>query len=218
LTIPGAKAPIRLRFSADSQVLLTLWHVPRRRNTLQCWSVREGRPLPASQIDDPGLDVACVHPQRRQFLTTSEDGFGLPITARYWDMETGKPLGGQLTFGVNPAAGAFHPSGRFLALGLSEGHARLWSVAVGKPLGPPVRHPGPVHQVTFSADGRLLATAGTDQVVRLWQVHEPLRGSPEQVRLQIEVLCGLALDEAGGTQNLPEKELTQRRQRLQALE
>jgi WD40 repeat protein/serine/threonine protein kinase len=218
LTVPGAEAPLRIRFSADGQVLLTLWRVSGRPNALQCWSVPEGRPLPAPQIEEGGLDVACVHPQRRHFLTTSEDGFGRPISARFWDMETGKPLGGQLTFGVSPGAAAFHPSGRFLALGLSEGHARLWSVAVGKPLGPPVRHPGQVHQVAFSADGRLLATAGKDHVVRLWKVHEPLRGSPEQVRLQIEALCGQALDEAGGTQNLSEKEQAQRRQRLQALE
>jgi WD40 repeat protein len=220
LTVPGADALLRIRFSADGQVLSTVWRVPGRWNALLSWSVREGRALPAPQIHEGGLDVACVHPQRRHFLTTTEDGFGRPISARFWDMETGKPLGGQLTFGVTSGghAAAFHPTGRFLALGLSEGHARLWSVAVGKPLGPPVRHPGQVVQVGFSVDGRLLATAGRDRAVRLWKVHEPLRGSPEQVRLQIEALCGQALDEAGGIQGLSEKELAQRRQRLQALE
>lgn len=139
-----------------------------------------------------------------------------PAPARLWDTASGEPRAMAVPFRVSRDAAAFHPSGRFLALGSYDEHARLWSAAVHKPLGPPVLQPGRVRWVAFDPAGRLLVTAGADRAVRIWNVPETVTGPPGQVRTLVEVLTGMELDEASGTRALAAAELQERRDRLGA--
>jgi WD40 repeat protein len=195
-------------FSADGRVLLAAWERGGvGDSTLRLWAAADGRPLGAPQSFPGSVEVAALDPQGKSFLTTVLDPLGAAVSARLWDGSTNRPLGPEAAFRVSGGA-AFHPSGRFLALGGAEADARLWSPAVNKPIGPPLPHPGPVG-VAFSPDGALLVThSPQDQMIRLWKIPEPLAGAPRQVRLRIEALTGQELDEAGGVRDLapPERE------------
>jgi WD40 repeat protein len=86
--------------------------------------------------------------------------------------------------------GAFTQDGRRLALFSSDG-VRL-SDSSGRPLGPFLRHR--LLCAAISDTGRWVA-AGNEQGVRLWELPPPMAGSPERIRLEVEAITGLQLDE-----------------------
>jgi WD40 repeat protein len=94
------------------------------------------------------------------------------MNGRVWlgRTETGEPI---RAFESPPDAvycAAFHPTGRFLLTGSSDGTARLWDIATGNAVGEPLKHEGPVEAVAFSPDGKMMATGGTDRLLRRWWV------------------------------------------------
>jgi WD40 repeat protein len=121
------------------------------------------------------------------------------MTARLWDVATGKPLTGPLVHGTSPApqnsardtlvpqAVVFSPDGTQLLTACSDLSARRWEVATGKPLGPPLRHEGAVPLAVFSPDGQSILTGSGDHTARLWDtatgrlLTEPLRHQNEVV-------------------------------------
>jgi WD40 repeat protein len=81
---------------------------------------------------------------------------------------------------------AFHPNGRTLASGCSDGLAILWDVLTGKQLATLEEHEGPVNSVVFSPDGSILASGGSDSTIKLWdastfKVLVTIRGHSESV-------------------------------------
>jgi WD40 repeat protein len=205
-------------FSKDGQTILTAWwEGGLRPSSIRLWTAA-GQPQ-GPVLDFPQLiDLAALHPQGLSFLTTGSDELNLPSPARLWDTATGTALAAPTRFRVCRHAAAYHPSGRFLALGGFDEPGRLWS-PLGKPIGPPLPHAFPVSQVAFDPTGRWLATAGTDTVardstVRLHAIPAPVAGSPADVKLLVEVLTGRELDEAGGVRELAPPEMEARRLRL----
>ncbi len=96
-----------------------------------------------------------------------------------WDVATGRPrhvLGGH----KEPAAAAFSPDGRLLAVGDNDGIIRLWDPAAGRELRQLRGHVGMIQGLAFAPNGKTLASGATgnrehtrelvDSTVRLWDV------------------------------------------------
>jgi WD40 repeat protein len=108
---------------------------------------------------------AVFSPDGRRVVTTSFD-----LTARVWDVSTGKALTPLFRQDNLVRAAAFSPDGRRVATGGDGGTARVWDAATGRPLTPPLRQDGDIYFAAFSPDGRRLTTAGCDGSARVWQV------------------------------------------------
>jgi WD40 repeat protein len=197
------------RFSPDGKILLTLEH---SAGGVRLWEAGTGRRLALLQTD-PGIHVneAAFSPDGKvvQMLTRGAGDLSSHYSVvQLWDVATGKRIGFSLPQIVRQSA--FHPASRLVATGEAQA-VRLRDVATGKPLGPPLYHRSAVDFVAFSPDGRLLLTLGVDRTVRLWPVAAPLEGTPERVKLRVEVLTGQELDEAGSARLLNERSLELRR-------
>jgi WD40 repeat protein len=79
--------------------------------------------------------------------------------------------------GLSLTAMAFSPTGRTLAIGLSDGSLRLADVATGVVASSPAIHRGAVQALAFSPAGTLLASGSADTTAIIWDVAK-LRGQP----------------------------------------
>ncbi len=122
------------------------------------------------------VNWSAFSPDDRTALT-----LGPELTARLWDVATGKPCGEPLRHRGAIIAAAFSPDGRMVVTGGMDSTARLWDVPSGLPRGGPLEHKGPVRTVAFSPDGQRLLTGSNDKTAQLWDVnsHQPL-GQPFQ--------------------------------------
>jgi WD40 repeat protein len=143
--------------------------------------------------------VACDATGGR-ILTGCRDG-----TARLWDTRTRTPLAEPLRHEAEVSAVAFSPDGRTLLTGSLDGTAHFWDAASGLQLGPTLGHGSGLRAVAFHPDGGRVAAGSEDGTAYQWHVPAlPIEGTPEQVRLWVETLSGLALDEQGGVHKLPD--------------
>jgi len=90
------------------------------------------------------------------------------MTARLWDVATGRPIGPPLEHRDWVFAVAFSPDGKTVLTGSRDMTARLWDAVTGLPLGPPLSHSGEVWSVAFSPDGKTILTGCKDKTARLW--------------------------------------------------
>jgi WD40 repeat protein len=135
------------------------------------------------------------------------------LLPRMLDLESGQI--GRLLFEpeAHIHAMAVSPGKRCLLLAGRDRVTWLWDVATGKTVGPPVGRAS-LQALAFSRHGKTLATGGMDGRISVWEVPEPLQGSPERVRLLIEILTGTRLDEQGMRQALSPTEVEQQGRRL----
>ncbi len=98
----------------------------------------------------------------------------------------------------------------------ADGVARLRDVATGKTFGPPLGRDG-VRCVAFSSDGLRLAAGAFDGKILVWDMWSPLEGSPERVRLTIELLTGMELVSSEFVRACSQEDRQTRRRRLKAL-
>jgi WD40 repeat protein len=173
-------------------------------------------PATATPISNPvdvrgGLRAVAFSPDGRTLLTGSTQN------ARLWDVTTRRPVGPPLPHQRTVSAVGFSPDGKIVVTGSYDRTARLWEAATGKPIGPPLVHESEVADVAFSPDGRTVVTGSYDRTARLWPVPPPVAGEAEQVRVWVEVLTGLELDEDGVIRTLDAPTWEQRRRRLERL-
>jgi serine/threonine protein kinase/WD40 repeat protein len=148
---------------------------------------------------------------------------------RLWDAGSGKPRGPYLenVTDFSPDASAFVSGGLGVQIwnthtGLRVGRP-LWQVkasrmpqqyvfGIGRPWCP--------ISASFAPDGaNLLASAsdGWDSEMRLIEVPQPLQGTPERLRVWLEVITGAELDPGGEVVALDAKTWRERAQRLEEL-
>jgi hypothetical protein len=112
----------------------------------------------------------------------------------------------------------FSPDGRTLLTASLDGTARFWDVASGQPLGAPLRHADAVLCAVYNPDGASAATGGADRTAQRWRTPPPpVAGDVEWVRLWVETLTGMQLDDAGAVHDLTPEAVQQRRRRLDEL-
>jgi eukaryotic-like serine/threonine-protein kinase len=191
-------------FSPDGRMLLT-----RDGNGFQLWD-----PVTFERLHNwrEGMPTACLfYPDSKRLLLVVR---GFP---HCWDSTTGNELAlPKFHADGGFVKGVFSPDGGQILTVNSDRVARLWDVATGQTLGPPLgRYDASL--VAFSSDGRKLISAGQHGRLALWDVPNPLPGDSERLRLWIEVLTGLKLDEDDAIHPLTADALRQRRQRLETL-
>ena len=67
----------------------------------------------------------------------------------------------------------FHPSGEWIARGISSGKIGIWNTATGAAVRTITGHQSSVTNVVFSPDGRSLASASWDGTLLVWQLASP---------------------------------------------
>jgi WD40 repeat protein len=211
---PAGLAPLQhpdavqaVAYSPDGGTILTT----DAKNHMFFWEAPTGK-----QLGEP-----LEHSGRVMGLALSPDGraavTGANLTAQQWDLAGRKPIGPPLQHRLTVKAVAVSPDGSMIATGSYDKTVRLWEAATGKPIGPPLVHDGEVAALAFSPDGRTLLTGSWDKAARLWPVPAPVEGDPERVRLWVEVLTGMELDEDGVIHALEAATWQQRRQHLEEI-
>jgi WD40 repeat protein len=153
-----------------------------------------------------GRDI--FYPDGKKVLLIGED------FARIWDLASNRVIGAPR---FHPKRGLYHgvfsPDGQSIIISSPDGFSRLWDVATGKTLGPPVSHPAG-RPVAIDPKGRMLAAGGPDGRITLWPAPRRLGGTVERVRLWMEVLTGMELDNEAAVKTLGPAALRQRQRRL----
>jgi WD40 repeat protein len=194
-------------FSPDGTTLLTgcgnnpASPVPQGGEA-RLWDAATGQPARSAsdgsvlRLPHQGAVVAVAFsPDGKTVLTGSTDR-----AARLWEADTGKMLPlPPLSHKDTVTSVAFSHDGRTVLTASRDGTSRLWDAATGKPLGPPLLHwEWDTNRVfvAFSPDDQAVLTAGRDGELTRWQVETgPVAGDVERIRLWVQVLTGMELDQ-----------------------
>jgi WD40 repeat protein len=180
-------------------------------SAVRFWEVATGKPIGQPLTVKGCFRAVAFSPDGLMLLT------GSTKNAQLWNVKTGQPIGPPLPHQGSISAVGFSPDGRTMVTGSYDRTARLWEVATGKPIGPPLVHDDEIGDVVFSPDGRTMVTGSYDRTARLWPVPSPVTGEPDRVRLWVEVLTGMELDDEGVISMLDAPTWQQRRGRLRHL-
>jgi WD40 repeat protein/tRNA A-37 threonylcarbamoyl transferase component Bud32 len=155
------------------------------------WDVDTGKPLGTPLRHQGAVRAVAFSPAGKILATARPDG-----TARLWNAVTSEQ------FGLLPHHGqvydvAFSSDGKTVVTGSGDGTARLWDVGTGKPLGTPLQHQGAVRAVAFGSDGKSILTGSFDNYARQWRIPLPVEGELERIRLWVQVLTSMELDDTG---------------------
>jgi len=116
------------------------------------WDLAANRP---ERTVAKGVITAAFSPDGRRLVTGERD-----LTARVWDVTTGKSVLGPLTGHRDLLTGvAFSPDGRYIVTTSRDHDARVWDAKSGRNVST-LSHIAIVSGAAFSADSRWLVTAG----------------------------------------------------------
>jgi WD40 repeat protein len=201
-----------IAFSGDGRRLFT----GASNGSVQVWDRDTGRPLgkPVFLHREAVSDLRLT-PDGKRLLTGSNDG-----SAHLWDAETFASLSPPFAQ-QGAVSAAMDPSGRLVITGSEDSTARVWDAATGKPIGPALPHSQHVCRVDFHPREPLVATCsggfGGEGAAYLWEIAPEVRGDVTRVRLWVELLTGMKLEENGEFVILDHEQLDDRRRRLAAL-
>ncbi len=189
-------------FSPDGQTIAT-----GDAAGVRLWD-RVTRRVLAGPVGGSSAVPVAFYPNGKDILLV-KDGI-----AQVWDTAANR-LTGQPPF--HPEGGirkvALAPDGRTVLISGPERLARLWDVATGKAIGPPIVLDG-ARPVAVFPNGHTLAVGGAGGRIVVWDVPEPMLGTPQRLRLWIEVLTGMQLDSRGAVSTLDSEALRSRQQKL----
>ncbi|MDB5310119.1 MAG: repeat-containing protein [Gemmataceae bacterium] len=110
---------------------------------------------------------------------------------------------------------AISPDGRYVLIsGGPDRSARVWDVATGKPLGPPPGWGGGARPVAFSPDGRWLTVGDVYGRITIWAPPAPIEGETGRIKLWVQTLTGLEIDDQGVIRSLAPDALAERRRQF----
>jgi WD40 repeat protein/serine/threonine protein kinase len=178
-----------LTYSRDGRTILT----GDGSNSIHFWEAATGKLLSSPLRHANTVFDVAYSLDGRTIVTGSRD-----MTAQLWDAGTRQPVSRPLRHQGSIKSVAICPDSRIVLTGSYDGTARLWDAATGKPIGPVLRHEGEVAAVAFSPDGRTVLTGSYDHTARFWPVPPLVTGEAERIRLWIQVITGMELDEEGG--------------------
>jgi WD40 repeat protein len=226
--LPTAAQPPQLAFSSDGRVLLA-WAgtvttpgpggsrliTPGRHAWM--WEAATGEPIGGALTHAAEITTAVFSPTGEVVLVGNLNRCPRPFVIpagdfQAWDLRTGK-LGPRLRHARAVRDLAFRPDGRYLAT-LDLDGSRLWRTDTWKEVAdtPPSRIPfTDTVTLAFDEDRRTIITASSAGGYRRWQPPYPIGGSAAQLRRELEVRTGLALEE-GVALPLNAEEWEQRRQ------
>jgi WD40 repeat protein len=187
--LPHPEAVLAVAFSPDGGRVLT----GCVDGLARLWNTATGKLLVELSGHQGAVRAVAFNADGTRALTGSFDS-----TARLWDVATARSLGRPLAHQGRVRWVGFSPDGSFVLTTGFDFTARLWDAATGKPVGPPQTYQGAVVCGAFSPDGRAYLTASAVRTARLSPVPVPVEGDVERVRLWVQTVTGLELDEAEG--------------------
>jgi WD40 repeat protein/predicted Ser/Thr protein kinase len=206
--LPHGGPVLACLFDPDGRTVLTA----ARDRVVRRWDRETGRPVSTS-VGFGSMNHARLSADGKLLLVVPFDD----PWARLFRTDSGQACCPPLPMGSKVEAAAFAPDGRTAFTGNTDGTGRLWDTATGTPLGPPLEHRGTAYAAAFAPGGRLLAVGDESGAVQLWDLPEPVAGTPERVRLRVELLTGMELDPQGALTSLGAESQREHRRRLDDL-
>jgi WD40 repeat protein/Flp pilus assembly protein TadD len=191
-------------FSPDGKTVLTA----SQDMTARLWDVATGQPIGQPLRHRGPVRAVAFSPDGKTILSAGQDRM-----ARLWEAATGQLIGQPLPHRGPVVAAAFSPDGKTILTGSEDQAARLWDVATGQLIGPLLFHRGSVDAVAFSPDAKTILSASWDEAARLWNTAE-LPDDLPRLKVWVETLTGLELNEQSGIRVLDASAWTGRRLRL----
>jgi len=183
LQLDAGSKPFSVAFAPDSKTLVEAGEGPNpvQRFDVSTWQTI-GDPLTgfADTVTPPGGDASSQSPNIVRSVVYSPDGTTIAAgsedgTIRFWDAQTGAPIGQPINVGAPVWDIAYSPDGKKLAATYRPdapvaGKAGVWDLAYGQQLYSVSVDDdyGAPWVVTFSHDGTMLATGGGIGYVRFW--------------------------------------------------
>jgi WD40 repeat protein/serine/threonine protein kinase/tetratricopeptide (TPR) repeat protein len=185
-------APVlAVAFRPDGRLILT----GCADGAARLWDAKTGK-LRGRPLRHPGaVRAVAFRADGRVILTGCAGRLGKKGQARLWDAVTHQQRGKPLMHRAPVTGVAFFRDGQTIVTASKDRVARVWNAATGQPIGPTLDHFGPVNALAVipGRDATTIVTGCGDHTTRLWTIPHPVAGSPERVRLQVEVATGLEL-------------------------
>jgi WD40 repeat protein/tRNA A-37 threonylcarbamoyl transferase component Bud32 len=151
LAIAATAIQLRPAFAPPSRVNF------ERETTLSAWDrATDQQKRIVTEQQAPPQALACS-PDGKTVATCDNN------TVRIWDLSTGHLVRTLPSLPATVSSLAFHPSGRFLALGAWDHTVRLWDLSATREIAVLQDAKAGVTGVAFSSDGRLLAAGSSDE-------------------------------------------------------
>lgn len=151
------------------------------------------------------LGNACWQPETWKCADWENSLSSCPQAGKNMFVPDGRLLNVLETGQATIECAAFHPNGRLVAGGCTDGRLQLWQITSGTLWRTVNLHDQGITAVAFTPDGRYLVTAGRDAQVHIWQLPavkwvSSIKGQPGLVTALAADKCGelFALSCAGG--------------------
>lgn len=165
--------------------------------------------LPLGGGDRGRVVALAFSPDGQRLLTGSTDR-----SVRLWDVATGEPVGEPLMHSSATWAVGFSPDGQTILAGGRDGRLRFWDTATGLSICSIRAHQGAIWELSWPARGRDVFTASADHTVQRRQFPPPIQGPAAKVRLWVQVMTGMEMDDRQKPRWLDEPTWQERRRQL----